>query len=369
MGVLKTYLNEINQLIRSPESEEYLEILNSMEKVIKRNGCIFLLGVGSCSTTADHFSNDLNKSFGSILYSRYKRNLNIQSTAELLTAYSNDNHQNNMFFGFLKTTISKNDLLIIFTDDDLNESIKRSLEYCYSLGIKVSLISGSNAESNKNVHTHLRIASDNPLVIRDFQMFLCHCWASHLINYYMQPFIVLDRDGVINKNNDNYIKSLDEFKFIEGSIDAIIRLNREGFSIIVVTNQSCINQEIISWEIYNKITTYMLNEIEKKGGVITEVYVCPHTIQENCNCRKPQNFLLEKAITEHYIDRDHSYLIGDHFTDIDAGLNSNLKTIFLKNGRGKDNEQTDVAFFKANHINEAVDWIIKDYAKSSNDST
>src|SRR3990167_3048175 len=104
--------------------------------------------------------------------------------------------------------------------------------------------------------------------------------------------IILDRDGVINFDSPDYIKSPDELIPIPGSIEAIVKLTQAGFPIVVATNQSGVNRGLFSLKVLNDIHQKMISHIVNAGGKIDGIYFCPHTPAENCDCRKPKPGML-----------------------------------------------------------------------------
>ena len=163
----------------------------------------------------------------------------------------------------------------------------------------------------------------------------------------MKKAIFLDRDGTINVEKD-YIYKSEDLVFEEGSIEALKTFKNLGYILIVVSNQSGIARGYFTEADLNIFNNNM-NEILKKNGVeITEFYCCPHhpdgigKYKKVCECRKPNNKMIENAIKKCNIDREKSYMIGDKISDIGAGLKSNLKTVLVKTGYGlKDMEKID----------------------------
>ena len=163
----------------------------------------------------------------------------------------------------------------------------------------------------------------------------------------MKKAIFLDRDGTINVEKD-YIYKSEDLVFEEGSIEALKTFKNLGYILIVVSNQSGIARGYFTEADLNIFNNNM-NEILKKNGVeITEFYCCPHhpdgigKYKKVCECRKPNNKMIEDAIKKYNIDREKSYMIGDKISDIGAGLKSNLKTVLVKTGYGlKDMEKVD----------------------------
>jgi histidinol-phosphate phosphatase family protein len=146
-------------------------------------------------------------------------------------------------------------------------------------------------------------------------------------NYIKQKAIFIDRDGVINYNRNDYVKSWDEFKFIPGSIEAIKKINETGRLLIIITNQSPIGRGIFPIEILEGIHKKMLDELSKSDAHIDAIYFCPHAPNDNCSCRKPEPGLILKAEKDFNIDLTDSWMIGDADSDLEAGETAGCKTI------------------------------------------
>ena len=163
----------------------------------------------------------------------------------------------------------------------------------------------------------------------------------------MKKAIFLDRDGTINVEKD-YIYKSEDLVFEEGTIEALKTFKNLGYILIVISNQSGIARGYFTEEDLNIFNNNM-NEILKRNGIeIIEFYCCPHhpdgigEYKKVCECRKPNNKMIEDAIKKYNIAREKSYMIGDKTSDIGAGLKSNLKTVLVKTGYGlKDMEKID----------------------------
>lgn len=147
--------------------------------------------------------------------------------------------------------------------------------------------------------------------------------------------IFLDRDGVINENRTDHVKCWDEFAFIPGALESIQRLTQIGLPIFVVTNQAIVNRKVVTPEIIEGIHQRMIAEITRSGGRITKVYYCPHDTNEHCTCRKPAPGMLQQAAQEFGIDLTSSFMVGDAWTDVQAGLSVGARSILVMTGRGK----------------------------------
>jgi D-glycero-D-manno-heptose 1,7-bisphosphate phosphatase len=152
-----------------------------------------------------------------------------------------------------------------------------------------------------------------------------------------QGAIFLDRDGVINENSAEHVKTWEEFRFIPGALNSIRRLTETSLPIFVVTNQAAVNRGLMTVETLNTIHQRMIEAVETAGGHITQVYFCPHDSHENCTCRKPHPGMLQQAAREHSIDLTQSFFVGDAWTDVAAGVAVGARSILIMTGRGRWN--------------------------------
>lgn len=175
--------------------------------------------------------------------------------------------------------------------------------------------------------------------------------------------IFIDRDGVINRDSPDYIKSWDEFEFLPGALEAIARLCRSGFELILVTNQSIINRGMASRETLADIFIRMTAAIETAGGRLLDIYFCPHRPDENCRCRKPLPGMILSARQKHNIELPAACMIGDSAKDIFCGKNAGCgTTILVQTGNGpiarKELSETNTRpDFIARDLPDAARWI------------
>jgi D-glycero-D-manno-heptose 1,7-bisphosphate phosphatase len=150
-----------------------------------------------------------------------------------------------------------------------------------------------------------------------------------------QRYVLLDRDGVINHDSDDFIKSPDEWQPIDGSLEAIALLNRHCYKAIVISNQSGIARGLFDEEMLASIHDKMHRLLADKGGEIEAVYYCPHSPESNCNCRKPKPGLLKQFALEKKADLTEVYFVGDTMRDIDAALTAGAIPLLVQTGKGQ----------------------------------
>lgn len=174
--------------------------------------------------------------------------------------------------------------------------------------------------------------------------------------------IFLDRDGVINENRPDHVKSWDEFVFLSRAKAALNRIALSDFLAIVTTNQSGVHRGAFDERALRDIHIRMSREIKRAGGRLDAVYYCPHLPEENCECRKPCSGMYNQAAERWGIDFSRSYVIGDAMADVQAALAIGSTPVLVLTGRGEDQhdlliENNHSGFHVANDLWDAVDWV------------
>ncbi len=146
--------------------------------------------------------------------------------------------------------------------------------------------------------------------------------------------IILDRDGVINQDRDDYVKSADECIPIEGSIDAIVRLNKAGFTVVIATNQAGLAKGKFELEDLEAMHAKITKRVEEKGGEIGAIFYCPHHPDDHCKCRKPKPGMLDAIEAEFNTSVESSYFIGDSLRDLQAAIQKACKPMLVLTGNG-----------------------------------
>ncbi len=148
------------------------------------------------------------------------------------------------------------------------------------------------------------------------------------------PLLVLDRDGVVNQDSDDYIRSLQDWVPIPGSIEAIARLSRAGYRVAIASNQSGLNRGYFSLDDLESIHRRLSSMVEEQGGSIAGIFYCPHRPDENCDCRKPATGLLRAIEQQLGEPLAGCYFIGDSLKDLQAGQAMGCKPVLVLTGKG-----------------------------------
>lgn len=145
--------------------------------------------------------------------------------------------------------------------------------------------------------------------------------------------VILDRDGVINYDSVDYIKSPQEWRPIPGSLEAIARLHRAGYRVVVATNQSGIGRGLLSMDTLAAIHARMLEAVRKQGGEIDAILFCPHAPDEGCDCRKPAPGLLKEIAKRLQMDLVGVYVVGDAERDVLAARQVMASPVLVRTGK------------------------------------
>ncbi|MCL2075375.1 MAG: D-glycero-beta-D-manno-heptose 1,7-bisphosphate 7-phosphatase [Betaproteobacteria bacterium] len=147
--------------------------------------------------------------------------------------------------------------------------------------------------------------------------------------------VILDRDGVINHDSDQFIKSPDEWRPIPGSLEAIARLTQSGYTVVVATNQSGIGRGLFDMDAMNAIHEKMLKAVSAAGGHIDAFFYCPHTADSDCRCRKPKPGMFHDISERFNIDLPGAPAIGDSLRDLEAAAAAGCRPMLALTGKGK----------------------------------
>ena len=147
--------------------------------------------------------------------------------------------------------------------------------------------------------------------------------------------VILDRDGVINYDSDDYIKSPQEWNPIPGSLEAIARLHREGFRVVVASNQSGVGRGLFDMDTLMKIHVKMVDAVRARGGDIDAVFFCPHTPDDGCRCRKPKPGLYEEIADRLKTTLAGVWVVGDDERDVQAARAVAARPALVRTGHGR----------------------------------
>jgi D-glycero-D-manno-heptose 1,7-bisphosphate phosphatase len=147
--------------------------------------------------------------------------------------------------------------------------------------------------------------------------------------------VILDRDGTINHDSDQYIKSLAEWRPIEGSLEGIARLTQAGYRIVVATNQSGIARGLFDTSTLISIHDTLQRSVAQAGGRIDAFFFCPHAANSECECRKPKPGMLLEIARRFNVSLQDSYMVGDAPRDLEAAAAAGARPVLVLTGKGR----------------------------------
>jgi D-glycero-D-manno-heptose 1,7-bisphosphate phosphatase len=190
------------------------------------------------------------------------------------------------------------------------------------------------------------------------------------------PLVILDRDGTVNHDSDDYIKSADEWVALPGAIDAIAKLNHAGWRVVIASNQSGLGRGLFDVATLNQMHDKMNKALAKAGGRVDAIFYCPHTPDEHCQCRKPLPGLFEQIGERFGADLKEVHAVGDSLRDAQAASASGCIPHLVLTGKGEQfADQALPDTFPAQtriHADLAAfaDWLIQQtLAKNSADAS
>ena len=180
----------------------------------------------------------------------------------------------------------------------------------------------------------------------------------------LRTAVFLDRDGTICEEV-GYLNHLSRFRMFPFVAGALRRLNEAGYLVIVVSNQSGVARGYFPESLVQQVNQAMIQQLSEAGAKVDAVYYCPHASSENCPCRKPKTGMLERAVREHCIDLQRSFVVGDRYGDIQLAHNAHARGILVRTGYGEGElawhaeEWPAPPGLVADDLAQAVDWILR----------
>ena len=146
--------------------------------------------------------------------------------------------------------------------------------------------------------------------------------------------VILDRDGVINQDSDQFVKNTSEWKALPGSLEAIARLNHSGYRVVIASNQSGIGRGLLDMGALNAINDKMYRALAHVGGHIDALFYCPHAAEANCDCRKPKAGMFRDIAQRFNVDLTGVPSVGDSLRDLQAAVTVGARPILVLTGKG-----------------------------------
>jgi D-sedoheptulose 7-phosphate isomerase len=377
MNFIQCYLDDVRKIVDRIDTDAIEAAIALLADVKRTEGRLFFIGVGGSAANCSHAVNDFRKLAGIEAYSP------TDNVAEL-TARTNDSGWRSVFVDWLKVSrLSSKDAVFVMSvgggdvNLDVSVNIVEALKLAKRVGARVLGIVGRDGGYTAQVADVCLLI---PTVIASavtphteaFQAILWHLlvfhpalrehepkWGAHNVaaNHLSTRAVFLDRDGVINeaivREGRPYApRCLNEVRIPAAVPDALSSLRDAGFRVVVVTNQPDVARGLMSVNEVEEINSYLLRTL-----AIDEIKTCVHDTNDACACRKPAPGALLAAAQEHGISLKQSYLVGDRWSDMEAGLRAGCTVIFIDHGY--DEHQPRHVDYRVGSFAEAVHIILE----------
>jgi len=380
----RDFLAEATEIIAKLDVASIEKAADLLASARAAGGRLFILGVGGSAANASHAVNDFRKIAGIEAYAP-------TDNVSELTARTNDEGWSSIFDSWLHTSrLRAEDLLLILSvgggnvEKNVSPNLVAALKYAKSVGAKIIGIVGRDGGYTKTVaDACVLIPTVNPAHITPhteaFQAVIWHLLVSHpavkmqatkwesMASSGKRRAVFLDRDGVINRAFVRDGKplpppTLQELEILPGVPEALHDLKEYGYELLVVTNQPDVGR--------GKLSRQTLDAMHKSLSAslpIDDIFVCSHTDEDKCDCRKPLPGMLLEAARKHNVDLAASFMVGDRWRDVEAGYNVGSKTILIDYGYS-ERPPDHAPDLRVGSLREAADWIIRSTSKGVNPS-
>ncbi len=376
------FLGEAAQIIAKLDVPTLEKAATMIADLRTSGGRMFLLGVGGSAANASHAVNDFRKIAGIEAYAP-------TDNVSELTARTNDEGWATVFESWLKTSrLQPRDLVVVFSvgggdlERNVSPNLVSALKLAKTVGAKtLGIVGRDGGYTAKVADACIVIPKVNDVHVTPhteaFQAVVWHLlvshpavkieqtkWESTVAKGQKTRAVFLDRDGVLNRavlrnGKPHPPPSVAELQLTPDAKDALESLRAKGYTLVVVTNQPDISRGITSRETVDEINRKMASLLP-----LDDIYVCPHSDEDHCDCRKPKAGLLQQAARRHDIDLAASFMVGDRWRDVEAGQNAGCRTILIDDGYDEraPNHPPDV---RVRSLREATDWILRTSRKGA----
>ena len=334
------YLEHVIEAIRALDHDAIARVAALLWRAWEEDRAVYIVGNGGSASTATHMACDLAKQT-QLPGRRPLRAFSLNDNQALLTAFANDTDYSRVFAEALAIYAREGDVLVAISCSGRSPNIIAAIDTATIIGMKVvTLGSRDGGPMGRHADLAVNLPSDDYGTIESAHLVVEHCLTYLLYEYgklrmERRPAVFVDRDGVIVRNRNDYVKSWDEVEVIPGAVEALARLSKSGHRVFVVTNQSAVSRGLISRAGLDDIHERISGMVESMGGRIEAFLVCPHHPDENCGCRKPNPGLLMEARDRYGVDLTRTVLIGDHETDLEAAASAGVDAILVLSGRAR----------------------------------
>jgi D-sedoheptulose 7-phosphate isomerase len=382
MSFSSEFLAEVREIAVLLDCGALEDVASLIATIRERGGRLFILGVGGSAANASHAVNDFRKIVGIEAYAP-------TDNVSELTARTNDEGWATVFESWLRVSrLKARDGILVFSvgggnvERQVSPNLVAALDYAKSIGATIlGIVGRDGGHTAKVADACVLIPTVNPAHITPhaeaFQAVVWHLLVSHPAlkqsetrweslrgGHVVRKAVFLDRDGVLTRavvrNGKPYPPgTVEELELMPDAADALDRLKREGFLLLVVTNQPDVARGTQKVEAIEDMHRLLQEQLP-----VDEIFACYHDDADQCDCRKPFPGLLTRAAAKYGVTLSASYMVGDRWRDIDAGAGAGAKTIWIDCQYDERGPSSPPAA-RVSSLAEATEWILQDLRNSS----
>ena len=382
MSFTENFLSEVREIACKLDAGQIDNMVVALARIRDEGGRLFILGVGGSAANASHAVNDFRKIVGLEAYAP-------TDNVSEVTARTNDEGWSTVFESWLRTSrLQPRDGVLVLSvgggnlEKQVSPNLVFALEYARRVGAKIlGIVGRDGGQTAKVADVCVIIPTINTRHITPhaeaFQGIIWHLLVSHPMLKKVEPHwetvqaetrhrraVFLDRDGVLTRPTVRDGKpypplALAELELVSDAAESLARLKEEGFLLLVVTNQPDVARGLQTREVVDQ-----MHELLRVQLPIDDFFVCSHDDADCCDCRKPLPGLLIQAADRHAINLAESYMVGDRWRDVDAGVRAGSKTIWIDYSYDEP-PPSAAPTARVTSLSEAVDWIVEDSRKNA----
>lgn len=306
------------------DTDQVRDIASALAEVFRKGNKLVVMGNGGSAADAQHLAAEFT---GRYLFDRPPLPAMCLSNISVVTAVGNDYSFQEVFSRQVRAHVKPGDAVLGLSTSGNSANILVAMQAAKEAGAVTISFSGQKGKLREMTDLPLVIPSERTPHIQEAYMV-----AGHLIcglvesSVFGRKTVFIDRDDTIAKDCP-YCAKPDDLMLYPDSPSSIARLNKAGYLVIMVTNQSGVSRGYFSDEMLAKIHARMLESIAAEGGRIDDIFYCPHHPDEGCDCRKPEVGMVRQAMAKYNIDILNSYMVGDADKDMEMGRRCGLRTL------------------------------------------
>lgn len=335
---VRGYLDELRAVVDNVDAAELAAVLDALWTAWEDDRTAFIVGNGGSASTASHMACDLAKQT-QIPGRRPLRAHSLTDNVALMSALANDSDWTQVFSEQLRIHARPGDLLVCISASGNSHNVLRAISEARSSGLRVIGFGGfDGGRMREACDLYVHAPSYDYGHVETTHLLFDHVLTALLFEFGKmtagsRPAVLVDRDGVVIRNRDDYVRDWSQVEILPGAIEALAALSRSGHRVLIVTNQSVIGRGLATRETVDRIHERLAAMVAQHGGRIDAFLVCPHAPDAGCDCRKPKPGLLFRARDDHSVDLARAWLIGDHADDITAATAAGVRSILVMTGR------------------------------------